>query len=157
MDLIEVTRDIDLPEDIYGSELFQDTLRAACDVVCWTNDVYSLNKETALGEYHNLVTVVEHNRGLTRAEALEESIRRIDAKVQAFLGGERQVLTAWPEHEGQLSRYLSGMRSWMRGNRDWSARTRRYQVSTGAGSPADYLDPVADPKAVRDSGIPHSA
>jgi hypothetical protein len=28
-----------------------------------------------------------------------------------------------------VSAYLAGMRSWMRGNLDWSARTRRYRDS----------------------------
>lgn len=38
--------------------------------------------------------------------------------------------------------YLAGMRSWMRGNLEWSASTRRYRGSSRAGDPAEYLEAV---------------
>jgi hypothetical protein len=39
--------------------------------------------------------------------------------------------------------YLAGMRSWMRGNLDWSASTRRYRDAVrNYGDPAEYLETV---------------
>ncbi|MGN9809381.1 hypothetical protein ACTMSW_08490 [Micromonospora sp. BQ11] len=36
------------------------------------------------------------------------------------------------------------MRSWMRGNVDWSSRTHRYRPAEGSGGsqPAEYLEPA---------------
>jgi hypothetical protein len=142
MDLIEVVERIDMPERIYESALFKETLNAACDVVCWTNDVYSLEKEHALGENHNLVSIVEHQRGLTREQALAHVVQAIAAKVQRFIQLEPEVLEKFVEHRDDLTKYLAGMRSWMRGNIDWSSSTKRY-IELSAPAEQDesgYLD-----------------
>ncbi|MFG2810657.1 terpene synthase family protein [Streptomyces massasporeus] len=141
MDLIEVVEGIDLPPDVYDSEPFARALRAACDVVCWTNDVYSLDKETALGEYHNLVTVVRHAHALTTDQAVDRVTALITDEVDAFTRWEEEALRALPGHTGLLEPYFAGMRSWMRGNFDWSARTRRYRDAADAGpETVDYLE-----------------
>lgn len=63
MDFIEIVERIDMPDHIYKSPQFIGTLDAACNVVCWTNDVFSLEKERSRGEIHNLVYVVQHHQG----------------------------------------------------------------------------------------------
>lgn len=145
MDLIEIVEHIDLPADVHDSRPFADALDAACDVVCWTNDLYSLDKETSLGEYHNLVTVSRHALGLTDAEALDWVAGRIAERVRDFLTAEPAA-----GHTG-TDAYLVGMRSWMRGNLDWSASTRRYRdAARDYGDPLDYLETVlVDGGAVR--------
>jgi Terpene synthase family 2, C-terminal metal binding len=140
MDLIEVVDGIDLPADVLQGPLFEQTLGAACDVVCWTNDLYSARKEASLREYHNLVLITEHIGRLPRAQAFAVVAQDTAAELGRFLELESRVLTAWPEHGDQLQKYLSGMRSWMRGNYDWSRRTKRYDLD--AAGPADYLEPV---------------
>ncbi|MFI6809913.1 terpene cyclase [Streptomyces luteogriseus] len=141
MDLIEVVEGIDLPTEVYDSEPFARALRAACDVVCWTNDVYSLDKETALGEYHNLVTVVQHAHVLTADQAVDRVAALIADEVESFARWEGQALRTLPEHTALLEPYFAGMRSWMRGNFDWSARTRRYRDAVESGpDPVDYLE-----------------
>ncbi|MFE1554099.1 terpene cyclase [Streptomyces sp. NPDC058734] len=143
MDLVEVVERLDVPDPVYRSESFQRALRSACDVVCWTNDLYSLDKETALGEYHNLVTVIQHADGLTAGQAADRVGDRIAREIEAFAGYEAEALRAWPEHGGTLRTYFAGMRSWMRGNLDWSASTRRYRDAHGTpADPAGYLEEV---------------
>lgn len=127
MDLIEIVEHIDLPAEIYDREPFAGALRAACDVVGWTNDLYSLDKEVSMGEYHNLVAVIQHERALNRAEAIESVTHLIGERVQDFLREELAVHAVWPTHSTEVLGYLAGMRSWMRGNLDWSATTRRYR------------------------------
>jgi hypothetical protein len=141
MDLIEPVDDIDLPPEILTDPLFQRVLGAACDVVCWTNDLYSAPKEASLGERHNLVLITEHAGRLSRARALARVADEIATELRDFLVLEPQVLRKWPEQEQQLRKYLNGMRSWMRGNFDWSRRTKRYSGDLDA-SPADYLEQV---------------
>jgi Terpene synthase family 2, C-terminal metal binding len=137
MDLIEIVEHVVLPDEVHSSPAFTAALDAASDVVCWTNDLYSLDKETALGEHHNLVTVSMHERGISEAEATDLTASRIADRLQEYLRYEPAVLAAWPAHRRELEAYLAGMRSWMRGNFDWSAGTRRYLDSP---DPADYLE-----------------
>jgi hypothetical protein len=127
MDLIEIVERVHVPPPVYGGEPFARALRAACDVVCWTNDLYSLGKETALGEYHNLVPVLQHARGIGREEAIRLAAHRISVRLREFLGWEPMALAAAGAHTVAVSASLAGMRSWMRGNLDWSASTRRYR------------------------------
>jgi hypothetical protein len=145
MDLIEIAELAEVPARVYGDAAYQDALRSACDVVCWTNDVYSLEKELSVGEYHNLVAVVEHDHGFTREESVRYVVTAIAAEIDRFLEGEGRTLTAFPGHADTAGN-LAGMRSWMRGNLDWSAQTKRYRPETlrAANRPTDYLDAVAE-------------
>ncbi|EWC58124.1 Pentalenene synthase (PS) (Sesquiterpene synthase) (Sesquiterpene cyclase) [Actinokineospora spheciospongiae] len=124
LDLVEVVGVGEVPGAAYADERFERALRAACDVVCWTNDLYSHDKEASLGECHNLVAVVRHGHGLDVAGALDLVTERVVERVADYLRFERAAVeVGGPEVAG----CLAGMRSWMRGNLDWSARTRRYR------------------------------
>ncbi|HEV2783940.1 MAG TPA: hypothetical protein VGX25_31520 [Actinophytocola sp.] len=141
MDLIEIVEHIDVPPEVYGGEPFAEALDAACDVVCWVNDLYSLDKETSLGEYHNLVTVTQHAHRLSQAEAIDVVVGRIAHRLREYLAWEPAALAAGPAPV--VAPYLAGMRSWMRGNLDWSATTRRYRDALrDNGNPAEYLEAV---------------
>ncbi|MGW2231860.1 terpene synthase family protein [Streptomyces formicae] len=145
MDLIDIVERIDVPVAVYESREFTAALDAACNVVCWTNDVYSLEKERAMGEVHNLVHVVEHHRGLDRDKALAHVIGATSAETELFLARERELLRAHPGHTAVLTPYLAGMRTWMRGNLDWSSRTKRYEaaeVADDSRRPDAYLETV---------------
>jgi hypothetical protein len=91
---------------------------------------------------HNLVHVVQHHRGLTKEEACAHVCHAISAETERYLGLERQLLEAHPDHQAALTPYAAGMRTWMRGNLDWSSRTRRYQPVTDLdpGGQGDYLE-----------------
>ncbi|OIK05297.1 terpene synthase family protein [Streptomyces monashensis] len=144
MDLIEIVEHIDVPEDLYDSPEFTAALDAACNVVCWTNDVYSLEKERALGEVHNLAYVVQHHRGIGQEQAVAEVCAATSAETERFLSAERNLLRTRLDHAAVLTPYLAGMRTWIRGNLDWSRRTRRYQPRTEltAQRPDEYLEPA---------------
>ncbi len=144
MDFIDIVEDLDMPESLYRDPDFSAALDAACDVVCWTNDVYSLEKERSLGETHNLVHVVQHHRGLTQEEALRQVRSMISAATGFFVDTQDRLLAAHPEHGAVLRPSLAGMRSWMRGNLDWSRQTKRYQAPDGAAQerPELYLEPA---------------
>lgn len=140
MDYIDIVERLDVPENIYATAQFGSALDAACNVVCWTNDVYSLEKERSLGEVHNLVLVVEHHRELGTAAAVEYVCAAISAETERFLVRERALLAAFPEYDAVLVPYLAGMRTWMRGNLDWSSRSQRYEAASVGTRPAEYLE-----------------
>ncbi|WP_113691966.1 terpene synthase family protein [Amycolatopsis albispora] len=138
-DLIEIAEHLDVPAEVYDSEPFAEAVRAACDVVGWTNDLYSLDKETALGEYHNLVTVVQHARGIGQTEAIGVVAERITRRLREYLAAEPLIR----KRHKEIEPYLAGLRSWMRGNLDWSASTRRYREALhDTENPASYLEPA---------------
>lgn len=142
MDLIEVVERISVPESLYRSTLFTSALDAACNVVCWTNDVYSLAKERARGEVHNLVFLVQHHRGLDQQTALARVRAAIEYETERFLKAEAELLAAHPDQARLFVPCLNGMRTWMRGNLDWSRRTQRYHPLSGSVEerPEEYLE-----------------
>ncbi|MBV1957394.1 terpene cyclase [Streptomyces albidoflavus] len=141
MDLIDIVEHLDVPEELYDSPEFTAALNAACNVVCWTNDVYSLDKERSLGEVHNLAYLAEYHRGLDRGTALAQVCAETSAETELFLAAEESLLAAYPGRTALLTPYLSGMRTWIRGNLDWSRRTKRYQTATEPQVlPAEYIE-----------------
>ncbi|MFY1632491.1 terpene synthase family protein [Solwaraspora sp. WMMB335] len=142
MDFIDIVERIDVPDTVYDSPAFRTALDAACDVVCWTNDVYSLEKERSLGEVHNLAYIVEHHHGLDRDAAVARVCAAIEAQTRLFLATETELRQTFPQHAAVLDPYLAGMRSWMRGNVDWSSRTKRYQSAelVGPARTGEYLE-----------------
>jgi hypothetical protein len=144
LDLIDIVEHINLPLHVYNSQVFQDTLEATSNVVCWCNDIYSLEKEKTLGEHHNLVLVAQHAHHFTHQEAINYVSELISKEVQLFLNLEQQLLALFPMHTQDLQKYLAGMRSWMRGNLDWSSKTKRYRYleKTVSGETVDYLEEI---------------
>ncbi|GAA2083798.1 hypothetical protein GCM10009801_44480 [Streptomyces albiaxialis] len=140
MDLIEIAESAELPPEIEESAAYLTALDAACDVVCWVNDVYSLAKERALGEFHNLVHIVGHQRGLPDDKALCEVVRAVAGETARYLAAEAELRAAHPAPSRALEGGLAGMRTWMRGNLDWSRRTHRYGADTAL--PDGYLEPA---------------
>jgi hypothetical protein len=156
MDLIEIVEQLDMPDGLYDDPVFQNALDAACNVVTWTNDVYSLSKERSLGEFHNLVYIMEHNRGLRREEALTRVCAAISSETERFIDLEQQLLSNHAASDAVLRPYLEGMRSWMRGNLDWSRATKRYRAyeDNSAVLPHEYLEAaVTDVHQIGDSSL----
>ncbi|MET8130294.1 terpene cyclase [Streptomyces sp. NPDC005065] len=142
MDLIEIVAGIEAPESIHNDPRFIVALEASCNVVCWANDVYSYEKEQVLGEIHNLVHLVRHHRGYGKQQALEHVCAEIARETERFLTAEAELVTAYPLLSGMLVLYLNGMRSWMRGNLDWSRQTPRYNPADVSQykEPQQYLE-----------------
>ncbi|MEV6160775.1 terpene cyclase [Streptomyces sp. NPDC052052] len=142
MDLIEIVAGIEAPESIHDDPRFVTAVEASCNVVCWANDVYSYEKEQMLGEIHNLVHLVRHHRGYGKQQALEHVCTRIATETDRFLSAEAALLSAYPQLSWMLTPYLDGMRSWMRGNLDWSRQTPRYSPADAGQyeKPQEYLE-----------------
>ncbi|MFE4334809.1 terpene cyclase [Streptomyces sp. NPDC056831] len=142
MDLIEIVAGIEAPESIHNDSRFIAALEASCNVVCWANDVYSYEKEQMLGEIHNLVHLVRHHRGYGKQQALEHVCAEIATETERFLTAEAELLAAYPQLSWMLAPYLDGMRSWMRGNLDWSRQTPRYNPADVSQyeEPEEYLE-----------------
>lgn len=91
------------------------------DVVSWCNDVASLGKEVAAGDCHNLVLLLEHERGLDRSSAVAVAISMHNAAVERFIVCRGQL-----DLQGDLATYADGCEHWMAANARWGAATARY-------------------------------
>lgn len=138
MDLVEVAEGVEMERAAYDSAQCRGALDAACDVVCWTNDLYSLAKERGLGEVHNLVHVVATHRGWSTEQARDHVCAAIDGRTAHYLRLEQDLLAAYPG-DPAVSALAAGMRSWISGNQAWSRRTRRYATAS-RDLPSAYLE-----------------
>ncbi|GIE95445.1 terpene synthase family protein [Paractinoplanes rishiriensis] len=139
MDLIEIVEGVELAPEVVASADFAAALDAACNVVCWTNDFYSLEKERAHGEVHNLVYLVEHHRRWPSSAARQHVRAETAAETARYVRHERELLHRRPAHAAVLTRVTAGMRSWITGNNLWSRRTHRY-TAEALRSPENYLE-----------------
>lgn len=87
----------------YGTHPLPRMIEGAVDVVNSTNDVYSLEKEVSRGDVHNLVLVLERERGGPRAE--RGGRRRVDRAVVRGVRRDgtpaRRRLRGHPSHRGR--------------------------------------------------------
>ncbi|KAF5359538.1 hypothetical protein D9756_003313 [Leucocoprinus leucothites] len=122
--LIEYILGIDLPEDMYENPIFMKAYWAACDHVCWANDVYSYNVEQSKGHTgNNVVTVLMKDRNIS----LQETCDYIGDRCQQFMS---DYLSARDELQatvgGDASRFIEAAGSWIIGNLEWSFESPRY-------------------------------
>ncbi|MDI2131137.1 terpene synthase family protein [Yinghuangia seranimata] len=131
-DLVEIAGGAELLPPVYYSRTYQRLLTAAGDVVCWTNDVLTLEKETATGDLLNLVTVLRAAHGGRRSDALARAQALMEGRLDDFLRAERDVpnlctaLALDPAQRQSLTACVDVLRAWMRGHAAWGLATSRY-------------------------------
>jgi hypothetical protein len=136
-DLIEFAAATALPAGVYYSRAYQRLLTTAADVVCWTNDLMTLEKEMTYGDTHNLVCVVSEAAGMTLDQAIDDVIARTDRRIELFLAAEQELqdVLGAPGPSGESAtatrRCVATLRAWMRGHADWGRTTARYAAPDG--------------------------
>ena len=119
-ELIEGSLDIDARYD----DRLTLMMRLANRAICWSNDIFSVHKELAHGDVHNLVIVLQHGTPSSIGAAIAKAARMHDDTVQAFERHE-QKLRASAASPGVL-RFVDALKGWVRANLDWSIETGRY-------------------------------
>jgi hypothetical protein len=132
VDAAESTGRYEIPHAAFRSDHVQAMRRLCSDVVILVNDAYSSDKERDHGDL-NMLTLVQDEECLTAAEALARVEAMAHDRLREFqrldrdLGRLHEELNLAPAARVDLERYADGMRSWMRGNLDWSQETVRYR------------------------------
>ncbi len=126
-ELAIIIEQIQLSEDIREHPAFQSLAIHANNVVCWANDIISLDKEIRCGEIHNLVLIIQRQYQLSLQEAVNRVAEMHNAEVRAFITEEAQLTATGVMVDANLERLIDVMRFWMRGNLDWALMTARYQ------------------------------
>lgn len=125
--LIELSEGIELPLAVRKHPVLERLMYLANTVVCWSNDIFSLRKERAHRDMHNLVLILLHHEGITEQAAVDRVARLIKGQVQRFIALEARLPQFGPSIDAAVRRFVAVLRAWMRGNLDWSCETGRYR------------------------------
>lgn len=128
--LIELAEALHLPADVHDHATVQVMAQMTNNVISWANDLVSLEKERQSGDVHNLVIVLANEGRLTLCTAVERVAELHDAEVRAFITLGQRLPSFTPAVDRDLSRYVLGMRFWMRANLDWSLAATRYRAAS---------------------------
>jgi hypothetical protein len=141
VDLIELAEGICLSEQTVNHPLLQRMVDITNDVVGWSNDIFSLASDMKDAGHLNLVLSVHQHEQPVLQEALSVSAEMHDAQIAHFQMID-QHLPFFGEEQEAVSRFVNGMRLWMRANYDWSILTGRYTEPEAA--PTIEMLPVLD-------------
>ncbi len=118
---------------IYQSRVMRELETAAQDYACFTNDLFSYQKEIEFeGELHNMVLVVENFLDVDRATAraivadlMNERMRQFE-HIRANGLPAMLALIGDPEVSRVLERHAALLQDWMAGIMEWHRRCARY-------------------------------
>ncbi len=148
LDLLEFVTRTPVPGPVQEESLFIELRTAAADVVCWTDDLMTLDKERARGDVHNLVIVLEEAIRCPTATARRMVEDRVKLRIADFNERARQMPHRLAEMNADAPTcqaallHVDGLGDWMRGHFDWGLRTDRYLAvdNTPAGAAPAYLE-----------------
>ncbi len=135
-DLVEWVAGAALPSALYLSASYQALLTAAADVVCWTNDIMTLDKELAHDDRQNLVCVLKQDRDCSLQQAIDEVVDLTDTRISDFLAIERTLpsllerLALPPGERRVVGACVAMLRAWMRGHVEWGVEADRYRCDS---------------------------
>lgn len=134
MNLARVTRGARLPRAIFRARPLRSLEDAAQDYACFTNDVFSYQKEIEFeGEFHNCARVMENFLALMPGEGIPVVNDLMTSRMKQFehvlahdVPGMIEDHKLDPEERAALDGYIDGLKDWMAGILDWHRLTGRY-------------------------------
>ncbi|GAA3745612.1 family 2 encapsulin nanocompartment cargo protein terpene cyclase [Salinactinospora qingdaonensis] len=140
--LARLARSDEVPAGIYQTRTLRELETAAQDYACFTNDLFSYQKEVEFeGELHNIVLVVENFLGVDRWRARDIVANLMRARMEQF---EHIVAVELPnmfeefdldeDARTMLTRHADELKDWMSGILEWHRRCGRYTEEELRGS-----------------------
>ncbi|WP_437983009.1 terpene synthase family protein [Sorangium sp. So ce117] len=123
-DLLELLLEHPLPLELVQHPLLQRVREICNDILCWTNDYFSLEKELRSREVHNLLVVLRDSERLTLAEAVARLRRMHDDRIADYQQVKEKVLSAWPT--SGIREYLDAIEAMIAGHQCWALAALRY-------------------------------
>ncbi len=125
--LVDLALGRTLSERVYTHPALQQLLDTANNVICWANDLFSFEKERAIGEVHNLVHIVQTEYHCTTEAAIQTISNWHNQEVQRWQQLVKQM-PRWGRRESRhVQAYITFCEHFMRSNHAWSQVTGRYQ------------------------------
>lgn len=161
MNLARITKGSKIPREVLQSRPLQALEASAQDYACFTNDIFSYQKEIEYeGELHNCVLVLQTFLGISREEAVAAVNDLMTSRMRQFeyvLAEDLPALVADldldAEARAALDTYVEGLKDWMAGILDWHILSRRYLEAELQRHRARSLSPLA-PSLAGWSGVP---
>jgi hypothetical protein len=126
-DLTEIAEGIELPDEVVAHESIQQLRDLCSQVVAFSNDLFSYQKEVLRHQsLNNMVHVLMTHHALSFEDAVSQTVEMINEDVQAFVELESKRPKWGPEIDAKVEAYIHGQKAWMRGNLIWSLATGRY-------------------------------
>ena len=132
LDLIELAGHCEVPPSFEAGAAFRHLRDLTADVVHWTNDLVSWDKELVRDDVFNAVILARHHRGMSLEAAVDEVASKLGAAVAAFVAAEDGLDAALDaaglasDDRLRVRNAVDGMRLVMRGHRDWAVGNPRY-------------------------------
>ncbi|GHH65482.1 terpene synthase [Streptosporangium violaceochromogenes] len=134
MSLARLAYDDVIPAEIYHTRVMRELDTAAQDYACFTNDLFSYQKEIEFeGELHNIVLVVENFLGVDRLRARDVVADLMTARMRQFEHIVVNDLSALFDDfsldeaaRAILTRHADDLKEWMSGILEWHRRCARY-------------------------------
>jgi hypothetical protein len=124
--LSELLEGFSLADSVRQHPALQRLATRTSNIVGWSNDLFTYEKEIMQGEMHNLVMVLVNERRLTMAEAVAQAVALHDNEVRSFLE-EIEQLPCFGLANASVQRYVTMLKCWIRGHLDWAHETGRYR------------------------------
>ncbi|RWS27151.1 Terpene synthase metal-binding domain protein-like protein [Leptotrombidium deliense] len=128
--LIQLSRDIFLPESVMTNFTLQKIFSVTGSIVCLVNDIYSFEKEEAEGDMGNLVAVMKHEYSISEQEAIKKATVFINNEIEKFKLLESILPTFEGETNENVKKIVHGCKHWITGNHDWGFESGRYTMSS---------------------------
>ena len=127
-----------VPEEIYENRVMRQLDNSAQDYACFTNDVFSYQKEIEYeDEIHNMVFVMENFLGCDRLRARDVVNKLMKERMQQFEHIVEVELPAMFESQNLdepvrvlLTNYAEELKDWMSGIMEWHVKCARYKEAT---------------------------
>ncbi|MGQ0837199.1 terpene synthase family protein [Actinokineospora sp.] len=123
-----------VPERLYQTRVLRELDTAAQDYACFTNDLFSYQKEIEFeGELHNIVLVVENFLNVDRltardivAELMTARMRQFDQIATHDLPAMLDELAVEEPVRRVITRHAEDLKEWMSGILEWHRKCARY-------------------------------
>lgn len=127
-ELFAMTSNTDLPAEVCKTPAMAELSRAANNIICWSNDLFSFKKEVARGDVHNLVILLMESRGLGAHQAMLAAADIHDQEIARYLVLESRLPAYGDQRDAQIASYCRQLRAWIAANYEWSLGTYRYHA-----------------------------
>ncbi|HEV2638545.1 MAG TPA: germacradienol/geosmin synthase [Actinocrinis sp.] len=149
-----------VPAEIYENRVMRQLDNAAQDYACFTNDVFSYQKEIEFeDEIHNMVFVMENFLGCDRIRArdvvarlMAERMTQFEHIVDVELPSMLDEFDLSDEVREVLTTYAEEMKDWMSGIMEWHVKCARYQEDVLRREQADGLGRLAGESGAAPAG-----
>ncbi len=126
--LIELCDQLMIPDFVQKHYIFKQLKLITSNILGWSNDIFSVSREMGNGDFHNLVLVLHYQQQISLQQAIEYAVEMHDQEVRTFMNLEASVPSFGAKVDSEFTKYISGLRAWIRGNLDWYSYSSRYQT-----------------------------